>query len=178
MKFEETKISGCYIINPNIQKDSRGFFVKTFHHDVFKDRALDTDFREEYYSYSEKNVLRGMHFQLPPHDHAKLVYCVSGSVLDAVVDLRQNSKTFRQYATFELSVDNGKVLYIPKGIAHGFYVTGEHACMVYNATTVYSPAHDSGILWESCGVTWPSLTPTISNRDEKFCTLADFKSPF
>jgi len=176
--IKQTKILGCFEILPKIFRDERGFFVKTFHQDVFKKNGLETNFSEEYYSFSYKRVLRGLHFQLPPMDHAKLVYCILGKVFDAVVDLRIGSPTYGKFETFELSSDKANMIYIPKGLAHGFYVLSENAIMMYKVTTIYSPEHDTGILWNSVGIPWPDEKPIISQRDSQFISFADFKSPF
>lgn len=180
MSFEvnHTGIPGCFEVRPKIFKDERGLFVKTFHHELFVANGLETRFAEEYYSFSRQGVLRGMHFQLPPHDHIKLVYCVSGEVVDVVVDLRVGSPTYGKYETIVLSAQNANMLYIPAGLAHGFYVTSESATMMYKVTTVYSPEHDAGILWNSLDIPWPAAHPIVSDRDSGFAPFSDFKSPF
>jgi dTDP-4-dehydrorhamnose 3,5-epimerase len=178
MEIKETKIPGCYEIQPKILEDERGSFVKVFHEDIFQKNQLETNFAEEYYSTSKQAVLRGLHFQLPPHEHVKMVYCVSGEVLDLVVDLRVGSPTYKQFTTFTLSSSKGNFVYIPKGLAHGFYVLSEQAIMIYKVSTVYSPEHDTGILWNSVGFTWPSANPIISQRDQSFITCSEFNSPF
>lgn len=180
MKFDvkESKLPGCYELLPEIRADARGTFVKTFHQPVFAKCGLVTTFTEEYYSMSGKGVLRGMHFQTPPHGHTKLVFCVSGAVIDALVDLRVGSPTYGQFELFQLNSKTANMLYIPEGIAHGFYVLSDEATMMYKVTTVYSPEHDCGILWNSMGIPWPDKQPLISTRDSTFSTLADFHSPF
>jgi len=178
IEIRQTKIPGCFEIIPKILKDERGRFVKTFHEGAFKANRLETHFAEEYYSFSHKRVLRGLHFQLPPMDHVKLVYCVSGKVLDAVVDLRVGSPTYGNFETFEVSAERANIVYIPKGLAHGFYVQSENAIMMYKVTTVYSPEHDTGILWNSVDIPWPDEKPIISQRDSQLIRFADFKSPF
>jgi len=171
-------IPGCYEVCPKIFTDERGLFVKTFHHDLFAAHGLETRFAEEYYSFSRQRVLRGLHFQLPPRDHVKLVYCVAGEVLDAVVDLRVGSPTYGTHETIVLSARKANMLYIPAGVAHGFYVTGESALMMYKVTTVHSPEHDAGILWDSVGIPWPDAHPVVSGRDSGFVPFAAFVSPF
>ena len=178
LEVKNTKIPGCFEFVPKIFKDERGVFVKTFHENTFKERGLETYFTEEYYSFSHKGVLRGLHFQLPPADHVKLVYCPYGRVLDAVVDLRVGSPTYGNFETFELSAEKANIIYIPKGLAHGFYVLSEGAIMVYKTSTVYSPKHDAGILWNSVSIPWPDKKPIISQRDSKFVPFIEFKSPF
>jgi dTDP-4-dehydrorhamnose 3,5-epimerase len=176
--IKETLIPGCYELQPNAFKDERGFFIKTFHRDVFEYNGLETNFVEEYYSFSHKGVLRGLHFQLPPMDHVKLVYCVYGRVLDVIVDLRVGSPTYGDFEIFELSDEQANMVYIPKGLAHGFYVLSESAIMMYKVSTVYSPEHDTGILWNSIGIPWPDEKPIISKRDSEFLAFKDFKSHF
>jgi len=178
MKILQTTIPGCLEIIPRMLLDKRGCFVKTFHRDFFADHGLETEFAEKYYSVSEHGVLRGLHFQIPPQSHTKLVYCVSGKVLDVVLDLRIGSPTYGKWQTFNLNAETPSMIYIPAGLAHGFYVTGDHAVMEYLATTIHSPAHDSGILWNSARIPWPDENPVISERDAKFPPLSDFQSPF
>ena len=173
-----TPFEGCFELLPIVRKDSRGSFVKTFHIDAFVELGLETDFKEEYHSESVKNVLRGMHFQTPPADHVKLVSCTAGAVKDVVVDLRKNSATFGKHCVFELTAEKNNMLYIPKGLAHGFLTLSERATMVYKVTSVYSPEHDKGVLWSSCGIDWQCDTPILSERDKKHPSLAEFDSPF
>jgi dTDP-4-dehydrorhamnose 3,5-epimerase len=174
MQIRETTIPGCFEITPNLFTDERGTFVKTFHHDTFLQHGLETEWREEYYSVSRKGVLRGMHFQIPPHDHAKLVYCTAGSVLDAVLDLRIGSPAYHRHELFDLNADTAHMLYLPKGVAHGFYTLSYSATMMYKVSTVYAPACDTGILWNSAGIPWPDSHPVVSQRDSALPALSDF----
>ena len=174
----ETPLEGCFELLPIIRGDNRGSFVKTFHADEFAKLGLATDFKEEYYSTSIKNVIRGMHFQTPPADHVKLVYCMEGAVKDVLVDLRKNSATFGKHCAFNLTAEKANMLYIPKGLAHGFLTLSERATMVYKVTTVYSPENDKGVLWSSCGIDWQCNAPILSERDKKHPPLAEFDSPF
>jgi dTDP-4-dehydrorhamnose 3,5-epimerase len=173
-----TTIPGCYELRPQILTDERGQFVKTFSADEFAQAGLDLHFAEEYYTVSRAGVLRGLHFQTPPMEYTKLVYCIAGSVIDAVVDLRIGSPTYCRAATLELSSELGNVLYVPKGLAHGFYVPKGEATLVYNVSAVYSREHDCGILWNSAGICWPTADPITSARDRNFPRLAEFRSPF
>ena len=120
MEIVPTEIPGCYEVQPKVFKDKRGAFVKTFHAGDFHSYGLCADWTEQYYSRSKRGVLRGLHFQLPPHDHAKLVYCVAGSVLDVAFDLRIGSPTYGKAVMLELSAKKGNMIYLPKGLAHGF----------------------------------------------------------
>lgn len=173
-----TDIRGCFEIIPTIRRDSRGMFIKIAHEPEFRKLGLETHFAEEYYSVSRKGVLRGLHFQTPPMALTKLVFCVEGDILDAVVDLRKRSKTFGKSFTILLSTKKANMLYIPKGCAHGFYALSKKVVMLYKTSAVYSPEHDKGILWNSTGIKWPSKNPRLSPRDEAFPSFADFESPF
>ncbi|MCI6097275.1 MAG: dTDP-4-dehydrorhamnose 3,5-epimerase [Selenomonadaceae bacterium] len=177
----DTPLPGCYEIIPCRRSDSRGTFIKTVHEDAFKELGLEADFVEQYYSVSKQHVLRGLHFQLPPSDHAKLVYCIEGRIFDVAVDLRHGSAAYGHFHTCELSAENGKMLYIPKGMAHGFYTLSQQAVVMYNVTSLYDAERDSGILWNSLNIPWPVdeiEPPVISERDKNFCTFAEFSSPF
>lgn len=177
-ELTSSKLSGCFELQPKVFDDARGRFVKVFHEHTFAAHGLETNFAEEYYSISHKNVVRGMHFQLPPMDHVKVVYCVQGEVMDVVVDLRLGSPTYGQHAVFELSSTKANSVYIPKGMAHGFCARSDHTIMVYKVSTIYAPSQDAGILWNSLGVTWPIADANLSVRDQGFPTLAEFESPF
>jgi len=180
MEYEELKIPGCYLIKPNVFEDKRGRFVKTYHEEAIKELGIEFDFKEEYYSFSKKGVIRGMHFQTPPCDHVKLVCCPKGAVFDSFVDLRKGSPTYLHTASLELTESNCNVLILDKGIAHGFCALTDDAMMIYKTSTVYSPDNDSGIAWDSCGINWPDSKQIelISDRDNGFVKLTDFDSPF
>ncbi len=163
MDLKPTKIQGCFELDFSPRSDSRGRFVKTFHIEEFQSKGLETGFVEQYYSTSHPGVLRGLHFQLPPHDHAKVVFAVTGEVFDVV----------------RLSAVRGNGVYIPRGVAHGFCVLGESpATLVYNVTSIHSPESDCGVRWDSADIPWPVTSPVISDRDRTFAALADFASPF
>jgi dTDP-4-dehydrorhamnose 3,5-epimerase len=178
MNILPTAIPGCFQIIPDIRRDERGSFVKVFHQDIFRQHGLATDFAEEYYSTSQRGVIRGLHFQTPPHHHAKLVYCTQGAVLDAALDLRRGSPAYGQHITLELSAANGHMLYLPAGLAHGFCSLSEQSLMVYKVTTTYAPESDGGVLWNSAGIAWPVQQPLLSPRDRTFPALAEFDTPF
>lgn len=173
-----SSIPGCFEVQPRLLDDERGRFVKVFHADAFTESGLATDFKEEYYSRSKQGVIRGMHFQTPPADHVKVVYCTHGEVFDVVLDLRVGSPTYGQVATYILSADKGNYLYIPKGLAHGFCTLSDSATLVYKVTTVYAPESDSGVLWSSVPVDWPVPAPIVSKRDAGLIKFSDFESPF
>ncbi len=178
MELIPTELPGLQIIRPRIFQDARGSFVKTYHRDVFRELGLNFEPREEFFSTSAKNVLRGMHFQLPPTAHAKLVYCITGRVLDVVLDLRKDSPTFGRSYGRELSAVNREMFFIPSGFAHGFLALEDNATMVYQTSTVHSPTHDAGVRWDSFDFDWPVKNPVLSDRDQKFPPLREFNSPF
>lgn len=177
-EIERTTIPGCALLKPVVRADSRGRFVKTVHASWFAAHGLDAAFREQFYSVSGARVLRGLHFQVPPHDQAKLVYCPVGRILDAVVDLRVGSPTYGRHEVFELDGDRGFAVFIPQGLAHGFYTLADPALVIYSVTCEHSPQHDRGVLWSSAGIPWPATDPIISARDAAFPALSDFHSPF
>ena len=178
MNIKELSFAGCFEITPKVFKDDRGRFVKVFHEDVFSEKAITFVMKEEFYSTSQKNVFRGLHFQLPPAALNKLVYCAQGSVLDFLVDLRKESATYQQSMEIELNEKNGKALYIPIGIAHGFLSLTDNSLMVYKTDCVYSPEQDAGILFSSCNLKNIPKSIFISERDRKLPYIKDFKSPF
>ena len=172
MNIATTPFSDLFEVFNNRFEDQRGLFVKTFHKEMFEQAGLQTDFKESYFSVSKKNVLRGMHFQKPPHDHAKLVYVIEGEILDVVVDLRGKSDTFGKFFTTNLSSEKANSLYIGKGFAHGFLTLSDSATVVYQTTSTYHAKSDSGIKWDSFGFDWDSVVnPIISERDKLFPSL-------
>jgi dTDP-4-dehydrorhamnose 3,5-epimerase len=178
MDFIETAIPSLLIIKPRIFEDRRGVFVKNFQAVEFETCGLESGFRELFYSYSRKGVIRGMHFQKPPHDHAKLVYVTVGAVRDVIVDLRCGSTAYGQAVSVELSAANHQTLYIPRGCAHGFLSLEEGSCVNYLQTTVHEPSADSGVRYDSFGFDWECSQPVLSERDLAFPSLLDFNTPF
>ena len=178
MKVIETPLKGCYEILPKIFEDSRGRLVKIFHNELFLEHNFEAEFAEEYYSTSKLNVIRGLHFQLPPHDHIKCVTCIRGRLFDVVIDLRKESKTYKQHFSIELDAEKGNMLYIPKGFAHGFCALTQDVIFLNKTSTVYNPESDSGIHWNSCNINWPVENPILSEKDRLMIDLNKFKSPF
>lgn len=178
METRSTDLPGVLELELAASSDARGRFVKTFHAADFGSLGVDGDLAEEYYTSSRRGVLRGLHFQLPPHDHLKLVHCIRGAALDAVVDLRVGSPSYGRHALFELEADRPTMILIPPGLAHGFYARTDDTILLYKVSTVYAPESDAGILWSSAGIAWPHDDPILSDRDRGFATLAAFQSPF
>lgn len=173
-----TPIPGCVEVRLRRIDDDRGRFVKVFQASRFKALGLPVSQVEQFYSTSREGVIRGLHFQLPPFEHNKLVYCVAGRVLDAVVDLRRGSPTYLHHQTFELDADQPSLIVIPAGLAHGFLARSALATLVYTVSSEHQPAHDLGIRWDSAGVAWPVSSPVVSVRDAALTPLAAFESPF
>ena len=178
IQFTATKLAGCFVVQFPAFSDRRGFFVKTLQRSAFEAEGLEADFSEVFYTTSWNDVLRGMHFQIPPSDHAKLVYCTSGSIFDVALDLRVGSPSYGQHEVYELSDRFNNAVYLPRGIAHGFYVRFAPSVVVYHVTSEHNPEDDQGIRWNSFGAPWPVVDPVISDRDAGFPSFADFKSPF
>lgn len=171
-------IPGCFSLDFEPHHDARGSFVKPYRRSELEGLGLNANFVESYYTVSATNVLRGMHLQLPPAEHSKLVYCTSGKVLDVWLDARVGSPTYGKWAQAELDAVQGCGLYLPAGVAHGFCVLDGPATMVYHVTSEYAPGHDAGIAWDSFGAAWPLLAPLISERDATLPRWEDFDSPF
>jgi dTDP-4-dehydrorhamnose 3,5-epimerase len=173
-------LPNTYLIKLNRSNDERGSFVKTFNRSSLGGISPEVgnfDFQEEFYSISNENVLRGMHFQLPPHQHDKIVYCASGVVCDVLLDLR-SGENYGKYFTFCLNSEIPEILFIPEGVAHGFMSLSNNSLMVYKTSSEYSPEHDFGIHYNTFGYTWINQEPIVSTRDQKHIDFSKFKSPF
>ncbi len=173
-----TGIEGCVEIRPRVFEDARGKFVKLFHREFFEELGLQSTYEEEYYSVSPARVIRGLHFQVPPMEHVKLVSCLKGAILDVVYDLRSDSPSSGQVFSLELSSGNGNMLYVPAGLAHGFYVLSDQATFLSMNSRKFAPECDRGIRWDSIPFTWPDRDPIVSQKDRDMVSLKDFKNPF
>jgi len=180
MKINKTFIEDLLIIKPPLYKDDRGFFYESYNKKNL-DKIIKIAFVQDNESKSNKGVVRGLHFQLPPFEQAKLVRCVSGKILDVAVDLRINSKTYGKFFSVELSSENNNQLFVPKGFAHGFQVLSEMAIVNYKVDNFYNPKSDSGIIWndKDLSIDWNTdLKPIISSKDLKLKSFKNLKSPF
>lgn len=178
MKVASTIIEGIKIIDQFHTKDNRGLFVKTFHYNTFVQAGINFQIRESFYSVSDRNVIRGMHFQHPPYDHDKLVYCIAGAIHDVVLDLRKDSKTYGEYFDLELSSKNCKALFVPKGFAHGFKSLEQDSITYYLVSSENERNADDGVHYNSFGFDWNCKNPILSERDKSFIDFNNFKSPF
>lgn len=173
MELEKTFIEGLQVIHLNKINDNRGSFTKMFNEDFFRSNDLRIDLKESYFSVSNKDVIRGMHFQTPPAEHTKLVFVNAGSIVDVVLDIRKNSPTFGKYFSTSISADKPKLVYIPVGCAHGFLSLEDNTIVSYMQTSVYNKDCDKGIRYNSFGFDWNVKAPVLSNRDETFVGLAE-----
>lgn len=182
MEIIKTGIEGLLILEPRIFKDARGYFFESFSQREFEERLGHVHFVQDNESMSTYGVMRGLHFQRPPYTQTKLVRCVSGRVLDVAVDIRQGSPTYGQHVAVELTAENHRQFFIPKGFAHGFAVLSETAVFQYKCDEFYHPEADAGIsiLDESLGIDWriPTDKAILSDKDTRHGMLADFQSPF
>ncbi len=177
MRYEPTNIEGVVIITPQLHSDARGYFYESFRSDEFCAHVSSRPFVQENQSLSTKGVVRGLHFQKGDAAQGKLVRVVEGCVRDVVVDLRQDSPTFGRWAAFELSAENNRQIYIPRGLAHGFVVLSQRAVLQYKCDAYYAPEADCGLLWcdEALGIDW-GIDPSeaiISEKDQKWPTFTD-----
>lgn len=175
-KFIKTKFADAFIIEPKSFPDARGYFTESYNINDFKKNGITDIFIQDNFSFSLKGVLRGMHFQKKPHETSKLVQCVIGEIYDVIVDIRPESPTFRQWEGFVLSKENKKILYVPKGFAHGFYVTGDHAGVTYKVDETFYPECDGVVNWndKDIGIEWPIKGDIIiSEKDKNAQTLRE-----
>jgi dTDP-4-dehydrorhamnose 3,5-epimerase len=166
--FKKLKILDVVLVEAKSFEDKRGYFLENYNELIFRENGISTKFIQENFSYSKKNVLRGLHFQKNPHAQAKLVTVFSGKIFDVAVDLRKNSSTYGKWVGEILSDQNHKSLYIPEGFAHGFCVLSEEALVFYKINQEYSPEHQSGIIWNDSelNISWPISQPILSEQDQ------------
>lgn len=182
MNFIETKIKDLVIIEPKVYGDIRGYFFESFNRKMLEKNLGEISFIQDNESKSTRGVLRGLHFQKPPYDQAKLVRCVQGKVLDVAVDIRKGSNTFLEHLAVELSDVNKRQLFIPRGFAHGFIVLSESAVFAYKVDNIYAPKYDAGIKWndKDLNIDWKidNSQVLVSEKDSNLPYLTEFKSPF
>lgn len=169
MKFVETPLKDVYVLEPAVFGDQRGFFLETWNREKFLDAGFDLDFMQDNHSRSARGILRGLHYQRE-HTQGKLVRVTSGEVFDVAVDLRQNSPTFGKWFGINLSAENHRMLWVPPGFAHGFYVTSDYADFIYKCTDIYHPASEESLSWNdpTVGIEWPvpeGEAPQLSAKD-------------
>lgn len=182
MEFIKTNIEGVVILQPRIFKDARGYFFESFKESEFQENVCRTTFVQDNESYSSYGVVRGLHFQKLPYSQAKLVRVIKGAVLDVAVDLRKGSPTYGQHIAVELTGENHRQLFIPRGFAHGFAVLSDEVLFQYKCDNYYAPQSEGGILWNdpALNIDWriPSDQVILSEKDTKHPLLEDYISDF
>ncbi|MHB1709464.1 MAG: dTDP-4-dehydrorhamnose 3,5-epimerase family protein [Thermoplasmataceae archaeon] len=178
MKIEELELEGAMLIEKDMSRDERGMFFKPYSREEFASVGVDMRVEEVFYSVSRKNVIRGMHFQCPPFSQGKLVSVVRGEITDVLLDLRNDSKLYGKHITVALSENYRKMLFIPRGIAHGFLSKTENTVVLYMVDSPYSPTDEDGVRYDSFGYNWEAEKPILSSRDLGFNKFDRFESPF
>ncbi len=174
MRVTRLPLEGVLLIEPQVFGDPRGHFLEIFQARRYADHGVRGDFVQDNLSFSTKDVVRGLHYQLR-QPQGKLIMVLVGSVLDAVVDIRRGSPTFGRSLTLDLAADSPQQLYVPPGYAHGFWVTSDAALVLYKCTDFYSPGDEYGLLWSdpALGIDWPPGVPLLSDKDARYPALAD-----
>ena len=183
MDVEKTALDGVFILTPKRFGDDRGFFSEVWSRPAMARHGLDIDFVQDNHSFSaEVGTVRGLHYQAPPHAQDKLVRCGAGSVLDVAVDIRKNSPTYGKWVAVELSAENGKQLFVPKGFLHGFSTLQPNSELLYKCSDIYAPDCDGSVHWasKSLAIDWQvdSSNAVLSDKDAIAVDFADFDSPF
>lgn len=176
----ETGIESLVIIEPDVFGDHRGYFKESYSKPAFEQIGIDADFVQDNVSFSSGGILRGLHFQAPPHAQGKLVTVLQGEALDVAVDIRNGSPTYGQYRSVVLNGENHRMFYVPPGFAHGFLVTSETCYFCYKCTGTYNREAEGGLLWNdpTLNIDWGIETPTLSDKDKVYPSFKDFDSPF
>lgn len=181
MKLIPSKLSDAFLVEPKVFEDARGFFMESYSRRAFEEHGIDITFVQDNHSLSRaQGVLRGLHFQRPPHAQCKLLRVTRGAVYDVIVDLRKDSPTFGAWEGFELCEENHRMLLVPKGFAHGFCTVRPDTEVMYKVDEFYMPALDAGILWNDpeIGIRWPVESPVLSEKDRKLPRMAEIETPF
>lgn len=181
MKFEKTDIEGLQIIRPRLFEDERGYFFESYNEAVFAEKGgINTLFAQDNQSLSQKNILRGLHFQKPPHAQAKLVRAVKGSILDIAVDLRKSSSTYGKHYKILLSEKNKTMFFIPEGFAHGFLTLEDQTIFSYKCSNIYHKDSEETIAWDDIdlNIDWNIKNPILSEKDKIGQLFNEFNSPF
>ncbi|MEX2455737.1 MAG: dTDP-4-dehydrorhamnose 3,5-epimerase [Balneolaceae bacterium] len=178
MKIEETLLTNVKLIKPKVYGDQRGHFLEAYRQDLFKKYGIELEFVQDNISTSKKNTLRGLHYQLPPASQAKLIMVVHGKILDVAVDLRQNSPTFGESFSTELSSENRHMLLVPTGFAHGFSVLSDEATIYYKCNDYYNKELERGVRWDDpqLNIDWKVDDPILSEKDKQQPLLKELDS--
>jgi dTDP-4-dehydrorhamnose 3,5-epimerase len=179
-RFSRLEIPDVILVEAKSFKDDRGFFKETYKQSEFSANGIALPFVQENHSHSTRGVIRGLHYQIHPKTQGKLAIVARGEIFDVAVDIRKGSPTYGHWVAQVLSVDNGRMLYVPPGFAHGFCVLSEEADLIYKVTAEYAPDLERGIVWNdpSVGIEWPIHEPILSSRDERLPLLKDADNNF
>ncbi|MCC6817516.1 MAG: dTDP-4-dehydrorhamnose 3,5-epimerase [Bacteroidia bacterium] len=180
MEIIQTGIKDLLILQPKVFKDPRGYFFESYNKEKFQTFGINEDFTQDNQSLSSKGILRGLHFQTPPHAQGKLVRVIKGSVLDVAVDIRKDSPSYCKHVMVELTESNYTMFYIPPGFAHGFLTLEDQTIFSYKCTDTYHPESEGGLPWNDSelSIQWPIADPILSEKDKFFVPFKDFESPF
>ncbi len=180
MEIIKTNIPDLYIVKPTVFEDHRGYFFESYNKEVFLRHGIDQNFVQDNESKSQKNVLRGLHFQTPPFAQGKLVRVIRGSVLDVAVDIRKSSPTYGKWASIELTQENKWMYWVPPGFAHGFVTLEDNTTFFYKCTNMYNKESEGSILWNDpdLNIDWKISQPILSEKDIIAPLFKDFISPF
>ena len=180
MNIIETAIPGLLEIEPRVFGDTRGYFYESYNKEIFQKAGIDLEFVQDNQSLSAKGVLRGLHFQNPPHAQGKLVRVISGSVLDVAVDIRQGSPTYGQHHKVVLSGENKKMFWIPPGFAHGFLTLSPDTIFAYKCTNLYNKESEGAVLWNDSqlNIDWGIDSPIVSEKDQNAAPFSELKTKF
>jgi dTDP-4-dehydrorhamnose 3,5-epimerase len=174
MIFKETELKGAFIVEPECLEDERGFFARTWSEREFAERGLSSKLTECNLSFNKrKGTLRGMHYQVAPHSQVKIVRCTAGAIYDVIIDLRNNSETFKQWTAVKLSAANRLMLYVPEDFAHGFQTLEDNSEVFYQMSANYAPGCARGVRWDdpAFSIVWPPDDRTIIDRDQNYPTF-------
>jgi dTDP-4-dehydrorhamnose 3,5-epimerase len=180
-KFKKLSIPDIILIIPEVFEDTRGTFAETYKKSIFEKMSIRTKFVQDNHSQSKKNVLRGLHYQLPPMEQAKLIMCTKGTVFDVAVDIRKSSPYYGKWVGHYLSEENKNMLFIPPGFAHGYLVTSDEAAITYKVSKEYSGEYERGILWKDpeIRIDWPfTVEPILSEKDVNLPNLKEAENTF
>ena len=179
-KFKRLEIPDVVLIEPTVFGDNRGFFMESYNFKEFASFGIKDNFVQDNHSKSTKGVLRGLHYQLKGMAQAKLVRVIRGEIFDVAIDIRKGSPFYGKWVAVRLSEENKKMLYIPEGFAHGFYVLSDVAEVLYKTTNFYSPKHERGIIWSDpdLKINWPTNHPVLSEKDSKWPLFKDAENDF
>jgi dTDP-4-dehydrorhamnose 3,5-epimerase len=181
MEIKPRELEGTYEVHLDPRRDERGYFIRTYDEAFFRECGLVVSWVQENQSLSlKRGVLRGLHFQAPPHAETKLVRVVQGAIFDVFVDLRRNSPTYGQWDAIELSAEDFKAVYISKGFAHGYCTLADDTVVAYKTDSPYAPESEGGVRWndEALAIRWPLQNPILSLKDSKWPPFREFVSPF